>query len=251
MSLPVRFSHLRAYGRSAMHGRLSRDKEAAQTREMQRGTAVDALIFGTRKVCGYPGPVRRGKEYDAFCLEHEDFEILTSAEYAKARAMADAVLDCKLAQPLLQGVQQQTIFFRWMGLDCRSTPDVRGPDYLTELKTASSSDPYRAPWHFRKLAYHAQLMMQSIAVGLDGAHHMPENHYIVCVESSEPYPVTCFHVEPRALLEGEKLLITWAERLKNCEASNVYPPYIDCIVPFDVPEEEPDFVFGDDTEEVA
>lgn len=88
--LPVRFSHLRAYGRSAMHGHHARLTEAAQTVSMERGTAVHALVFGNRQVCGYPGPTRRGKDYDAFVAEHPDAEILTGAEFDKARRMADA-----------------------------------------------------------------------------------------------------------------------------------------------------------------
>src|SRR5688572_29258437 len=103
---------------------------------MERGTAVHAILFGTKEVCGYPGPQRRGKEYQAFATERPDTEILTMAEYDKARRMVDAVLKCKLAEPVLKGVHEQTLMFRWMGLDCRATPDVRGPDYVTELKTA-------------------------------------------------------------------------------------------------------------------
>ena len=42
----------------------------------------------------------------------------------------------------------------------------------------------------------------------------------------------------RALEVGEKLLMLWAERLKNCEASGMWPPYVSCVVPLDVPDEE-------------
>src|SRR6267143_1930630 len=99
----VRFSHLRAYGRSAMHGLHARTAaEDDQTYAMERGTAVHSLVFGTHPVIGYPGPRRRGKEYDAFVALHPDYEILTRDEYAKAQRMADAVRSCKLAEPMLK-----------------------------------------------------------------------------------------------------------------------------------------------------
>jgi hypothetical protein len=41
------------------------------------------------------------------------------------------------------------------------------------------------------------------------------DHWIVCVESEAPHPVTVFHVEPEALEEGEKNLILWAERAQS------------------------------------
>ena len=207
---------------------------------MERGTAVHALLFGTKKVCGYPGQQRRGKEYEAFVAAHPDTEILTSAEYAKALRMASAVAECKLAEPYLQGVFEETLLFKWMGLDCRATPDVRGDGFITELKTSANSDPSKFLWHARRMHYHAQLRFQEYGCASNG-HRMRE-HFIVCVESDEPHPVTVFHLEPEAREEGEKLLRLWAERLKNCESSEHYPPYVEYVVPLVWPKED-EFIF--------
>lgn len=246
--LPVRFSHLRAFGRSAMHGHHARLNEMAQTTAMQRGTAVHALLFGNRQVCGYPGATRRGKEYDAFVAEHPDTEILTMAEFDKARRMADAVRQCELAQPVLQGVAEETLLFRWNGLDCRATPDIRGTNFITELKTSATADPVRFTWQALKMQYHAQMRMQQLACSISNypdSFPPPQDCYIVCVESADPFPVTVFRIEEKALEMGEKLLVLWSERLKNCEASNTFPPYVSCIVPLDVPDEMA-LEFGDD-----
>ena len=238
--MPVRFSHLRAYGRSPAHGHHARTAvEDDPTPSMERGTAVHAILFGTRKVCGYPGPTRRGKEYDAFCAAHPDAEILTMTEYDKARRMADAVLACKLAEPYLQGVQEETLLFRWMGLECRSTPDVRGPDFITELKTSKTSDPVQFVWHAKRMHYHVQMRFEQY--GCAANNYPVRDHWLVCVESDAPHPVTVFHIEPEVLLEGEKLLTLWAERLKNSEASEAYPPYSDCVVPLVWPKDEYSF----------
>jgi hypothetical protein len=237
---PVRFSHLRAYGRSAAHGHHARTNEADETYAMERGTAVHAVLFGTKKVCGYPGPVRRGKEYEAFAAKHQDHEILTMAEYDKAMRMAEAVRACKLAEPLLKGIHEETLLFRWMGLECRATPDVRGTDFITEVKTSASSDPAKFLWHARRMHYHAQLRFQEF--GCEKIHVPVRNQWIVCVESDAPHPVTVFRVEPEAREEGEKLLMLWAERMKNCEASYTFPPYVDCVVPLVWPKED-EFIY--------
>lgn len=243
-TLPVRFSHLRAYGRSAAHGLHARLNDAAgpETYAMQRGTAVHALLFGTRKVVGYPGKTRAGKQYEDFVEENPDTEILTSAEYDKARRMADAVRAHELAMSVLAGVQEETIRFRWHGVDCRATPDVRGPNYLTELKTSASADPMRFPWHALRMHYHAQMRMQRIA-----CKEAIDDCFIVCVEASEPHPVQVFRLEDRALTVGEKLLTLWMERLRNSEQSKTWPPYTTTVMPIDVDDaEEIELVFPEE-----
>lgn len=211
------------------------------TYAMQRGTAVHALLFDTRKVCGYPGKSRYGKEFDAFAAAHPDTEILTMAEFDKARRMADAVRASERAMSVLQGVVEKTIRFRWHGLDCRATPDVRGPNYLTELKSSASADPMRFPWHALRMHYHAQMRMQQIACS-----GQIDDCFIVCVEAAAPFPVQVYRIEDRALEAGEKLLVLWAERLKNSEASQHWPPYTECVAPIDIPDEEPHLVFADE-----
>lgn len=233
---PVRFSHLRAYGRSPMHGHHARTVDSVQTSDMQRGTAVHAILFGTRKVIGYPGAVRRGKEYDAFVAAHPDHEILTATEYDKALRMSEAVHEHETAYKLLHGTQEKTLLFKWMGLECRATPDNRGAGFVTELKTSSSADPMRFLWHAKRMAYHAQLRFQEYACQEHG--EKIEDHFIVCIESEVPHPVTVFHVEPEALEEADRMLISWAETLKNCEASNTFPGYTQSIVPLVWPKDE-------------
>jgi hypothetical protein len=213
----VRFSHLKAYGRSPAHGRHARlASKDDPTYAMERGTAVHAILFGDKRVVCYPGPVRRGKEYDAFEAKHAGCEILGKTEYDKANRMADAVRACKLAEPLLNG--------------------VRGPDFLTEVKTAQSSDPAKFLWNARRMGYHAQMRFQEY--GCEKMHMHIRHHWIVCVESEAPHPVTVFHVEPSSLEEGDRLLMLWMERLKNSEQSDAFPGYTDCAVPLVWPKDD-------------
>lgn len=244
MNGPIRFSHLRAFGKSAAHGLHAMSAtDDDPTYAMERGTAVHAMLFGTAKIIGYPGPTRRGKEYDKFEAEHPGYQILTMNEYDKARRMVDAVQGCALAQPYLKGVVEETILFRWMGLDCRSTPDVRGAEFVTELKTAPSADPDHFNWHALKMMYHAQMRLEQIA------SQTAKDCYIVCVEANEPFPVTVFRIDERTLEIGEKLLVTWAERLKVAEASQSWPGYVQCVVPISAPIDD-ELIFPEDGDAV-
>lgn len=244
--IPVRFSILKAYGRSAMHGYHARLHEMKETVSMQKGTAVDAMIFGHRKVMGYPGAVRRGKEYDQFVEDNPDTEILTMKDYDTARYMADAVLNCEHAKPWMIGVTQQTLLFEYNGLNCRCTPDVRGDGFVTELKTCRDASDYRFPWQARSMGYPVQLIMQAIGCELNG--YPAPRQLIVAVESTRPCPVTVFELTERSQDRARRTLMLWSERLKTAEASGQYPPYSQAIVPLDEPEDAPDLVYGTDEE---
>lgn len=238
----IRFAHLRAYGRSAMHGHHAMTTEAEQTRDMERGTAVHALLFGNRRVLGWTGAKRAGKDFETFAAENADAEILTSSEYARAQAIAAAVRANPLAMQHLEGEREQTIYFNFF-IKCRTTPDVRGADFVTELKTTNSADPRRFYWHALRMHYHAQLAFQIMGCGGNG--HVIDHAYIVAVETSEPFPVTVFEVTPRALEAGEKLCYLWMERLINCEKSGVFPPYAQSVLALDIPEDI-ELEFGED-----
>jgi hypothetical protein len=214
-----------------MHGWHARNVEKPQTAAMQLGDGVHNILSGVKRVVPYPGSVRRGKEWDQFQADHAGEIILTAADFDRALAMATAIQSCDAAKRLLEGEWEKTHLFRWMGLDCRVTPDVRGTSFLTEIKTSASSEPVKFTYHALRMAYHAQMRFQQIGTKDD----VP--CFIVCCEATEPYPVTVFEMDKRALELGEKLLTLWGERLKSSEASGQFPPYCQSIFPLVAPEE--------------
>lgn len=244
---PIRSSHLRAYGRSPMHGYHARTAESVSTAAMQKGTAVHAMVFKNRPVVYYVGKRdQRSKDYQQFMAENAGAEILTETDYAKCEAMAAAITSNPLAAPILEGINETTLYADWMGRKCRATPDVRGLDYICELKTCQSSDPAKFQWHSLRMHYAEQLHFQGLVCGLNGFDI--QRFYIVACESSPPYPVTVFELQPRALDIAARTNMLWMERLKACESSGQYPPYAQSVVPLDVPEDEPELVFADDEE---
>jgi hypothetical protein len=233
--------------RSPAHYRESLESTWKPSAAMELGSAVHALVLGGPDVVAYPGAVRRGKEWDGFKAEHEGDLILLGADYEKAQRMADAVGKNANARRVLEGRREQPIDWSIGSRACRSTPDVVGNGFVTELKTTNTAEPARFQWQALRMAYHAQLAFYLEAVRSSAAAEQPQEAYIVAVESSAPFPVTVLRLTNRALDQGARMFRLWFERLLTCEASGVWPGYCEAIVDLDVPDEDMELTFGEET----
>jgi PDDEXK-like domain of unknown function (DUF3799) len=240
---PVRFSRLKAMAKSPMHYRAAVDKD---TTALERGGALHAVVLGGAQVMAYPGPVRRGKEWDAFEAAHAGAIILTRTEYDKVMPMAEAVLACPLAAEVLKGRKEVELDWSFLGRECQSHVDLLSADWdwIAELKSCESADPVAFIWKAQRYHWPAQLAFYSEAVVQLG-HRIPSAHLIVAVESAPPHPVTVLRLTDRALDQGRKAFRLWFERVLCCEAADEWPPYAQSVVDLDTPNDEPDLVFGD------
>jgi hypothetical protein len=232
---PLRFSRLKQMAKSPAHYAACIEQMSIA---MEIGTAADALLLGGQQVLAYPGPVRRGKEYESFCAQHPGALILTQHDAAKAFGIAEAVQACPDAVRLLTGVRQQTLYWDFSGRACRGTPDVRNDEhhFLADLKTGETSDPRFFPFKVRRFAYHAQMAFYESGCGLLG--HYITDSYIVAVEQAPPHVVTIFRLTPNLIEMGAKLWRLWFEQLRVCEESGSFPPYSQSIVELNLPDDE-------------
>ena len=225
---PVHFSDLRAIGQSPAHylDRLTRPRE--QTASMRFGTLVHALVLGGQATI-FSGE-RRGRAWAAFLEAHQGEAIYTEDEHARAQLCASAVLASPVAAPWLVGRRELHIEWTLDGRAVSSRLDVLGDGFVTELKTAHTT----RPWEFGRvctgpMAYHAQLAFYAQAAQLPNAEL-----YIVGVESSSPYAVTCYRLTPGAVDAGRKLIRSWWETLMVCERSGQWPGYAQSVLELDV-----------------
>jgi hypothetical protein len=242
---PLRFSRLKLMGKSPAHYAAY---VPTPTGAMETGTAADRLLLGGA-VIAYPGPVRRGKEYEAFAAKHPDACIVTQKEGALALGIAEAVNKCPDAMRLLKGVRQETIYWDFNGRACRGTPDVRGDGFLTDLKTGETSDPRFFPFKVRRFAYHSQMSYYETGVALAGLPPVTQS-YIVAVEQAPPHVVTVYRLTEQTIELGARLWRTWLEQLQVCEASNSFPPYSQSIVDLELFEDGELLELGDAVEVV-
>lgn len=245
----VRFSRLKLLAKSPAHYLANPQGESEA---LERGTAVHAVLLGGRRVIvwdkkteptkkskgGKQAP-RNGGAWDAFKAANPGATILLPGEYETVMRMVDAVRANRDAMHILTGVVEDTILFDMLGLECRTTPDVRAHDgsFYTELKTCRSSDPFRFGFQTKQMSYHGQMAMHR--EGIRRAKLGPASHgYVVAVESTLPHPVTVFRVTDHALEKGDKQIRFWMERLKGCIQSGQWPPYAQSVVDLDVPDDE-------------
>ena len=250
-TLPVRFHNMKAMGQSAAHCLASFQDRRFDSLPIRIGAGSHAMMFDQPWTV-FPGKVRNGKVWDAFKSEHSDKPILNAKERDVAEAIAASVRAHDEAAALLFGpemIREQTINWQQLGRSRRSTPDVRGPHWIVELKTTRCAEPGRFTRDGMFRGYHAQLADQMNAVEYETGRR-PSKAYIVAVESSPPHVVTVMELTDRAIERGDSLCRGWLERLLVCEADNSWPGYRECIEMFDVGDDPVDLVFGgeDDSE---
>ena len=242
---PLRFSRLKLMGKSPAHYAAY---VSTPTGAMETGTAADKLLLGG-KVVAYPGPTRRGKEYDAFAAANSDALIVTQKEFAVADGIAQSVSACHDAMRLLTGIRQHTMLWDFNGRPCRGTPDVRGDGFLTDLKTGETSDPRFFHFKVRRFAYHAQMRFYETGVALANLPPVTDS-YIVAVEQAPPHVVTVYRLSAATIELGARLWRLWLEQLQVCEASGSFPPYSQSIVDLELFEDEELLELGDAAEVV-
>ena len=252
---PVRFSRLNLMAQSAAHfahGVQQDEDEEEDTAAMRKGSATHAYLLGqSDRVTVYRDGARnkKHKKYQDFMAAHPDKLILSPKEHAQAEGMRRSIQRHARALELLDGIQERRIWWDIGGRPCAGTPDVvtflpkRGdvvPKRVVELKTARTSAPHLFQWLARKAFYHAQVAWYS--EGVERTLVYPpgpvEEHYVVAVESTPPYPVTVLRVCPSMLTLGRKQWRLWWEALAVCEATGRFPAYVESDVEWEDEEVE-------------
>jgi len=202
------------------------------------GTAVHALLLG-KPIALYPGPVRRGKVFDAFrtdCEAKGVVAILIESEWGPVHAVADAIRRHKTATRLLLdgSTIEQRIDWTWLGKAMRSTPDAwKLGSHVAELKTAVSAKPEHFVRQGLRLYYHAQAALYGTCLDETGRGGVGDV-YVIAVEKRRPHPVSVLRFTERVLEVGARLCRRWIEHLLVCERANEWPDYISGIGEFDL-----------------
>lgn len=250
----VRFSSLKRLLTSPAHYRAGivepRDPSAA----MQFGTLVHALVLGGGRVRVYDGE-RRGNAWKDWKAENaspdgtpnEDANLLvTSKERDRATRVAEAIAAKSCAAEKLGGEMERQLKWRWHGRDCQGRLDVLGARWVCDVKVGHTAQPARFLHLSHRMLYHAQLAWYRIGMRENGIDC--DSAYVLACETYPPFAVTSFRLTERALEEGEKTCLFLMERLAVCEADDHWPDYAQNDVDLDVPEAEPELVYGEEPE---
>jgi hypothetical protein len=238
----IRFSRLKLIGESPAHYQAGADTSDTSARD--KGTAVHSILLKDKSVTFYPEKTadgksapRRGEKWERFKADNPGRQILSASEYECTMRMVQSVRACRPAMEVLKGKAEETILFDLLGMECRTTPDVNGGSFFTELKTSKSSKPSRFASQSFYMNYHAQMAFHRIGIRR-AKKGTADTGYVMAVASTHPYLTTVMKMTERALEKGDRIIRAWMELLKTCEASNQWPGYSQSIIDLDVPEDE-------------
>lgn len=264
-TVPLRFHNLKAIGRSAAHCFESFQATGDSTLAQRLGSGVHAILMGQpvkvwnqpseaslkrrekAKLAGAPLPPitaapRSGKEWDKFERDNPSCTILTQTEFDESVRMATAIRNNPEAQAWLDApgvAYEQTILWSQGGIDRRSTPDLRCPRRITEVKTTRSAAPGQFRWDVKRFCYHAQLVDQRNAARAKfGA--APDELCIIAVEKTRPYVTQTYRLTPRDIELGEQILGAWFNAYRVALDSDAWGGYADGTIDLDVPDDSDD-----------
>lgn len=225
----VNWSSLKNLRESAMLYKYRLETPREDTAALALGRLTHALVFepGTfaRDYAVFEGPVRRGKEWEAFKAANEGKTIFKTDEVDEAAAMADAVRRHPLVQPYLRDDGKYEHVIEWTdrptGLRCKGKVDWYIPGVLLDLKSCRTIEGRRFGADAARFGYHAQLA--HYRAGLRATGLPVEKVAIVAVEKVAPYDVGVFVLDDEALYAGDEEVRGLLDRLKAHLAADQWP----------------------------
>lgn len=236
----VNFSTLKHMATSPLHYRHACDHARAATDAMRLGSLTHALALhppGSDLPAGlavYPGPVRRGKAWEAFERERSADLIVTEGDIITALAIRAAVWAHPEAARLLEGADYE-VTMRWDegGVAAKGRLDAYRDDgipgsagpyaapTIVELKTTRAIAPDAFAREAARRLYHAQAGWY--ARGIEASAGAWPVVAMVAVENVPPHDVAVYRVPDDALVAGLALVRGWVERVRECRASGRWP----------------------------
>ena len=246
---PVHFSRLKKFRLSAAH---YLDHPEQRTPSTGKGSALHSVLLGGKRVVVYEDGARNEKfaKFREFKAANEGAQILIPSESKDVVGMRKSIEAHPIAMRLLDGVRETLIEWEFAGRSLAGTPDVVHLDGLpamrfddfdfagcdgkvgVELKTSKTAAPWMFPWECKRFNYYTQCDWYKTGIERSMAYPPGEvtEFFIVTVESTPPYPVTLFRVEPRALARARMEWREWMDRLLACERSGKFPAYTNQVV---------------------
>lgn len=208
-----------------------------------RGRGVHTAVLEPEKYITdyviFPGPVRRGKEWEAFEAANAGKTILKPEEHAKCWAAAESVKKNREAMELLRDAQTEMTFTREiMGEKCKSRLDGIG-SVLFDIKTTGDIDTRVFGLVAARLMYHGQIAMYADVAGYTG------DVFIIGVEREPPFEVAVYQVEKDELELGREVYQGMLQKVADARKSGVWSGKYDSVQKLELAK----FAYADDSQE--
>lgn len=207
---PLSFSSIKAFSTSPAHFVAYKLRQQHETPAMRFGTAVHAATLepevfkNTYKVLN----VRRGTAaYKALLEQHPNATWITQTEYDEIQSLRDSVLKHPTASRLLADCSafEQELTGNVLGLPFRGFADGIAANYVVDLKTTQKGSPHEFTSDAYRQKYHVQGYIYTSLLSQALGYKVGE-HWLITVEKSSPYVVTCYRLTPEYLERGKREL---------------------------------------------
>lgn len=167
-------------------------------------------------------------ELQAYALANR-VKLVTQELIDTARLMRDAAYRNPIVRDLMSepGESEKTILFDepMTGAACKCRPDrLLNNGFILDFKTTDNASPVAFGKSAYKWRYHVQAAFYSD--GYKAAYNItPEAFVFIAVESSEPFQVAVYVLDPDALELGRGEYLHDLETYQRCKATNMWPGY--------------------------
>ena len=199
-----------------------------ETEAMKEGTAVhtrmlEPELYDKTYVIMQPfnGRTNAGKaikaEYDE--LEKEGKILLKAQQGDMIEAMYESLQKNELAKSYLVGDVELSHYAEFMGVKCKVRPDVKGVDFISDIKTCQDASPRAFRYEIRKRGYHLQAAFYSAVLG-----YTMDRFKFIAMEKTYPYDVIVHTLSEEHQEEGYEAMVKavskWKDYLDNGIVSN-------------------------------
>lgn len=228
---------------------VARTVPSETTDALRRGLAVHALTFEPddfeRRFPHFEGEARTNDaKARKAALEAQaaklDGAVLRDGDVADVHAMVAALRAHPASAALLKAVVASELPIVWdcptTGIQCKARLDALalGKDVVIDLKTTRDASPRefaRSIWNY---GYHIQAA-HYVAAAEAYTEKRPTDYVIIAVESSAPYAVAVYRLQPTVIAKGESERMRLLDLLAECRAKNHWPAYSDRIEDIELP----------------
>ena len=216
---PLSFSSIKNFATSPAHFIAYKNREQHETPAMRFGTAVHkAILEPLDFIKEYKVlEVRRGtKAYKELQAEHPNAIWLTPSEWHEINKIKEAVQLHPIASKILSDCMafEEELKGSISGVPFRGFADGFSPKYCVDLKTCQKGSPrdftndsYRQKYHIQGYIY-CRLLEEVLG-------HEIKEHWIIALEKTSPYVVTCYKLTPEILNRGKQELQELVKKFKT------------------------------------
>jgi exodeoxyribonuclease VIII len=229
-------------------------KDKKSSRAMATGSAFHSMLLEPEEFRkdyvvapdGINFATKAGKEFKEL---HNTKTVMKGQEYDRLNEMAIAVQTHPVVTPLLDGLKEKAMWFKFNDVELKTKPDlitIKDKVYIVDFKTTRDLSERKMKYSIRDHGYDIQLAM--VSMGL--MHHgisLPMVPLIVWVENQAPYDVVVTKLRNENIMDAGLRIQLALDGYKHCLSRDEWPSkYHADIIELDVAMIETDVKMNED-----